>query len=171
MAMIRFIPFVAIVLLAPALDAGKRRAPSLIGFHLEASEGDRPKKTTRVVLGVQSYNVRLEPAFEQDDIVGFYPFEADDGRTYGSAFKLNDRAARKLASLTSDANGKRIFTVVGTDAIGAVLIDRPVEDGYIVCWKGLRTEHVKAFEGVFPKIEAVPSPTGSADDFIDRRAR
>ncbi len=162
-------PALALALLLPLLVAGKRKESSVVGFHLEAGEADRIKHTTGVVVGTEQYRVRTKPEFNQRDIAGYYPFLASDGISFGTAFRLNEGAAKKLNALTTASAGRRLFTVVNTDTIGFVVIDGPVDDGYIVCWQGLNQKHLAQFEmSGFKKIEgrggaAPPAGSGRGD--------
>lgn len=172
--MSKFLPAIALVLLVPFLTAGKKRqAAPLVSFHLDATDEDRPRDTTRVVIGTATHRVNLKPSFSQSDITGFYPFLAEDGRTFGTAFKLKERSAKKLQSLSAGATGRKIFTVAGTDAVSFVVFDGAIDDGYILCWKGLTRAHIDAFKAAgFQQIEpevgaATPDSAPGDEPLID----
>jgi hypothetical protein len=160
----------AAALLVPLLVAGKKKEASLVGFHLESEESDAAKKTTRVVVDGQTFRVRREPVFSQGDITGYYPFLAKDGKSFGTAFRLDDGASKKLHALSTKAIGRKLLTVVDTDTIAFVVIDGQVDDNYVICWKGLTKKHLSSFEMAgFKKIEPQRGGATSgdrSDDFL-----
>ncbi len=169
----------AAALLVPLLVAGKKKEAAIVGFHLEAEESDAAKKTTRVVVDGLTFRVRREPEFSKHDITGYYPFLSKDGKSFGTAFRLDDNAAKKLHALSAKAIGRKLLTVVDTDTIAFVVIDGQVDDNYVICWKGLTKKHLSSFEMAgFKKIEpqrgggaAAPAAGGAAagdrsDDFL-----
>lgn len=168
---------IAAALLVPLLVAGKKKEAAVIGFHIEAEETDAAKKTTRVVVDGLTFRVRREPEFSKRDITGYYPFLSKDGKTFGTAFRLDDAATKKLHALSTKAIGRKLLTVVNTDTIAFVVIDGQVDDNYLICWKGLTKKHISTFEMAgFKKIEpqrggaaATPAGGGAGDrsgDFL-----
>jgi len=155
----------ALLLLVPnESQAGKRKVSRpLVSFHLEAQKDDRPKKTTRVIIGTETFRLRLASEFDQNDLEGYFPFLADDGLTMGAAFKLKPSAAKRLLALSQKRVGSKLFTVAGSDVIHYVLLNGPVDDGYIVCWKGLKLEHLDGIKAAgIPQIR--PESGGGGDD-------
>lgn len=160
--MAKLTPALLVLLIAPLLISGKGKQPAMLRFHMESDEKDSIKKTTRILLGTKSFRVRKAPAFDQRDLTGFYPFPSEDKKSYGAAFRLNARAAKELTALGSTAAGKRLFTVINTEPINFVIIDGPIEDGYIVCWKGLSRQHMQLLgKSGLPQIEGTAPPAAA----------
>ena len=164
-------PTLAILALVPLLIAGKNReSTSYLGFHLEAEVGDKPSKTRRVIIGTNTFRVRSTPEFTQADVVGFYPFRNEGSTTYGVAFKLNARAAKKLEAVTADARGRKIYTVISATPVDFVVIDDAIKDGYIVCWKGLNDKHLAQFKAAgFEQITPAGGAGGGAGRAVTPR--
>ena len=144
--MAKIVPFLSILLLLPILTAGKRRESSLISFHLQAGASDPDKNTTKLVFGSTPVNVRISPEFTSRDIDGFYPFDAEDGTSLGTSFRLTKSAGKRLEILSSIALGRRLFTVIDNNPVDFVRIDGPIKHGYITCWKGLNKKHIEQFK-------------------------
>ncbi len=164
----------AIALLVPLLISGKRKEASIIGFHLESEESEPLKKTSRVIIGGDTFRVRKAPEFSQADITGYYPFLSKDGTSYGAAFRLGEQATKKLHDLSENAVGRKLLTVVNTDTVAYVVIDGRVDDNYVICWQGLTKDHLAAFEMAgFEKIQpqgespaSSPTADNRNDDFL-----
>jgi len=171
--MAKIVPFLSLLLILPLLTAGKRREATLIGFHLQSAKSDPEKNTTKLVVGSGSYNVRSSPEFSRRDIDGFYPFLAKDGTTFGTSFRLTKSGRKRLQILSSIALGRRLFTVIDSDPVDFVLIDRPITHGYITCWKGLQRKHIEQFkkagleqieiQSSEPPAENADRPAGTGD--------
>jgi hypothetical protein len=168
--MAKFVPFLSILLLLPLLTAGKRKESNLIGFHLQAGASDPNKNTTKLVVGSSTFNVRSSPEFTRRDVDGFYPFIAEDGTSFGTSFRLTKSARKRLQILSSIAPGRRLFTIIDNNPVDFVLIDGPINHGYITCWKGLNKKHIEQFKKAgYEQIEgqAGGTQTGNTDKPAD----
>ncbi|MEM9017836.1 MAG: hypothetical protein AAGC68_12545 [Verrucomicrobiota bacterium] len=139
------------------LAAGKKYQLYLVTIHLEAEETDNPKMVTPVKLGSghRQYYFSKIPTFTDHDIDWFYPFTADDGVSYGAALRLKDHAATELKAITLVNQGKLLGMRVSDATLQAVLIDRPIDDGYIVVWSGLQQKHLKEMRKRFEHVDDV----------------
>jgi len=150
----------ATVMWCPA--AGKKYDLYLVTFHIEAEQGDNPKFVTPVKLGREhrQYFFSKLPVFADHDIKWFYPFTAQDGVSYGAAFKLEEHAAQELHGLSLQNQGKLMGLRCGDAPLQAVLIDRPVQDGVIVFWSGLQQKHLQQFRKRFPHVDDLQETSG-----------
>jgi len=161
------------LLLAVALGcqaAGKRTKKLLITFHLEAEQADGGKFATPVKLGSQhrQYFFNKVPSFTDKDIAWFYPFTAEDGVSYGAAFKLKEHAAQSLKGITLTNQGKLLGIRCSDAPLRAVLIDRPLDDGVIVMWSGLQQRHLKEFQERIPHVDTVMKTSGPQFELPNR---
>ncbi len=162
--MAKIVPFLSLCLLVPLLTAGKRKESTLIGFHLQSEASDPGKNTTKLILGITGYQVRITPEFNQRDIDGFYPFLSEDGSTFGTSFRLTKAARNRLQILSTIALGRRLFTVINNKPMDFVLIDAPITHGYLTCWKGLQRAHIEQFKKAGFKQLELPSSVPVAKD-------
>lgn len=137
-------------------------APILLSFHLETTADEYPDFAQAIKMGnpAQQFYFSKMPLVTDHDIAWFYPFLADDGATYGVAFKLNRKGTDVLlqASTTPSNQGKLIAANV--QAISRkqgmirtyIQIDRGSTDGVLVIWKGLSDEHLRIFTQRFPHV-------------------
>lgn len=152
----RFFSFVAaLVALGPALpaDAGSSKKPDTgVSFHIETTEGEDPKMVFQQVAAGKVRYFRRSAELITNDIVAFSPFPADDGLTYGAVCQLNRGAAGRLSNLSAANKGSWLLAMVNGRIVDAVIIDKQVEDGLIVIWKGITVNEVKAFDKIRPRI-------------------
>lgn len=144
------------------MGAGSKVKGYVVTIHLEGDEADTEKFVTPVKLGSEhrQYFFRKMPSFSDKDIAWFYPFVAEDGQSYGAAFRLIDHKAQELAGITVANQGRLMGTRVLDAPLRAVIIDQPINDGVIVIWSGLSQNHVKL---IGSKITHVDKITGSGD--------
>jgi hypothetical protein len=149
-------------LVCACLGAGKKYKLYLVTFHLEASKTDNPKMVTPVKLGSdhRQYFFDKIPSFTDHDIRWFYPFSADDGVSYGAAFKFKDHSTTELKAITLTNQGKLLGLRCSDAPLQAVLIDRPISDGIVVVWNGLQQKHLQEFRKRFPHVDDLAPPSG-----------
>lgn len=161
--MIRTLALIAALAIPPAADAGGRKSKvHLVSIHIEAEQTDSPKFVTPVKLGSEhrQYFFKNIPVFTDSDIAWFYPFSAEDGVSYGAAFKLKEHAAVNLKGITLTNQGKLLGLRCADAPLKAVLIDRPLDDGIVVMWSGLQQRHLQQFQKRFPHVDTVLQNSG-----------
>lgn len=141
---------------ASILASGKKTPPASISFHMEGSAAEAPKFARQVDTLVGKKFFRKVPEISTKDIVAFSPFPADDATTYGIVFKLNAQAMRRLTTVTTMNRGKLLLALVNGQALGVVRIDKPVNDGVLVIWSGIRQQEIKLYDQVAPRIGEDP---------------
>jgi hypothetical protein len=153
--------FAVILLILPLLQTsvianGKKTPPASISFHVEGSAMEGPKFVRKVKTVAGERYFRKVPEISTHDIVAFSPFPADDQTTYGVLFKLNKRASQRLNASTNLNRGKLLLALVNGQAIGVVRIDKPVTDGMLVIWSGIKENEIKLYDQVAPRIGEDP---------------
>ena len=125
----------AVVLLAlcPGLTAhagGKKGDKTGISFHIQAEPTDNPKMIFSQMTNGKQLVYRRNPEIMTKDIMAFNPFPSQDGEGYGALLQLKPSAKNR----------------------DAVIIDRQVDDGYVVIWKGIGKAEIDAFDAMVPRI-------------------
>lgn len=143
-----------VLALAPAAFAGgKAENKASMSFHLESEATDNPKMIfSQLANGKVRYFHRM-PEITTKDVVSFVPFSSDaGGEDYGIVFKLKDNAARRLAAITSANQGRWMISQVNGRVVDGVLIDKQVDDGHVVIWKGVTLADIAVFDKALPRI-------------------
>jgi len=131
---------------------GKKTPPTAISFHLEGSASEAPKFARKIKTLAGDGYYRHVPEVSTKDIVAFSPFPADDNKTYGLVFKLNTQGTRRLQATTTLHRDKLLLALVNGKAHGIVRIDKPVTDGMLVIWKGVRLDDLRLYDKILPRI-------------------
>lgn len=139
------------------IAAGNKSKGKSISFHLEGEQTSSSKFVMPIKLGSEGreYFFSKAPTFTSSDIEWFYPFRSENGQSFGAAFRLKTRAALELKDMGRTSPGKLLGISVAGSGLQAVIIDRPVNDGIIVLWRGLTQEHLELFQKSFPHIDDV----------------
>lgn len=91
------------------------------------------------------------PEVSTKDILSFAPFPADDG-SYGILISLKDHAAKRLAAVTNIGQNRYLISMLNGRVVDGVLIDKPVEDGKLVIWKGATLADIAILDESYPRI-------------------
>ncbi len=136
----------------PLLGSGKRGDSVFITFHLEAEKEEYPKFAQAVKMpDGQQYYFKLSPVLTDGNFLWYYPFLAEDGQTYGAAFKLDARGTNALSLITSspENNGRLLATVIqplsekNPGQRKFLQIDKRITDGILVVWDGFNDQHLR----------------------------
>lgn len=131
---------------------GKPGNMGMVTFHLETDEGGNEKMVfPQMDEGKQRLFTRA-PEISMKDMVAFAPFPSGKGEEYGVVFQLKDAAKRRLNAISTANQGKYLLAQANGRVVDGVLIDKPVDDGLIVIWKGLSADDVKIFDQTLPRI-------------------
>jgi len=160
-ARLRFRQAAFVALASLALTAsGKRGEPVVISFHLETVQAEWPKFAQAIKMGdpAQQYYFKMAPSLTDGDIEWYYPFIAEDGVTYGVAFKLKNKGAGMLRELTSDPKNQGKLLAGNVQPLDQssgpvrcyLQIDRRIDDGVLVFWEGLTDLHLQWLGARFP---------------------
>lgn len=135
---------------------GKAEDAPIISFHMETEPTDNPKMIFPATTqdGKQRAFRRLSD-ISAKDVVAFGPFPDDlGGETYGVALRLKPAAARRLAAVTAVNQGKYLLARVNGRVVDAVLIDKEIDDGILVIWKGVTLQEINMYDKEVPRIGA-----------------
>ena len=152
-----------LVVLCSLTISGARKPELAISFHLQGEQFEGPKFVQPMRLGTppETYFFRKAPELTHRHIVGYYPFMANDGSSWGSAFKLNENGANTLSTISAAGRGRKLLTVINSEPVDFVVLDRPINDGYIVVWGGLTEKDLALFDKEFKRI---PRSDGGGDE-------
>lgn len=141
-----------VLVFSPALSAMGKKAPKFtISFHMETDGNDNPKMIFSQLANGQKRFFRRMPEISTSDIVSFRPFPASIGDDYGVLFKLNRNASNRLTGITTMNQGRWMIAEVNGRVLDGVLIDKPVNDGMLVIWKGVTLADIALFETTLPR--------------------
>lgn len=103
-------------------------APAVARFVLESDTA----RATELVLPVSGVKLRVmpKPVFSEFDLVNVEEAQVELGRCL--LFQLSPAAARDLYRLSAANQGRRLVLLLDGRAIGARVMERPLEDGVIL---------------------------------------
>lgn len=141
-----------LILVLTAQAGGKKSPPASITFHLEGSVAEAPQfaRAFNTLAGERYF--RKVPEISSKNIQSFSPFPADDERSYGLVFKLDEQGTRRLNEVTTMNQSKLLLSLVNGQPIGVVRIDKPVTDGILVVWSGITEQEIKLYDHIAPRI-------------------
>ena len=131
--------------------SGKKDVPATVSFHMETDPTDNPRMTFQQAAGGKMRTFTRVPEVSTKDVLSFAPFPADDG-SYGLLFTFKEHSARRLAAVTNIAQGRYLLSRLNGRVVDGVLIDKPVEDGKLVVWKGATLADIAILDESFPRI-------------------
>jgi len=146
---------IAILSLCPGLTAqagGKKGEDSGISFHMQGDPSDNPKMIFQQLNAGQQMVFRRVPDFTTKDIAAFNPFPSQDGQGFGAVLQLKPTAKNRLFAVTNANINRWMLAIVNGRKVDAVLIDKGVEDGHLVIWKGIGAAEIEAFDKEVPRI-------------------
>lgn len=145
-----------LVVLCCLTISGARKPSLAVSFHLEGDQLEGNKMVQPIKLGTppQVYYFRRSPELTHRHIKGYYPFLANDGSSFGAAFKLNQNGTDALATISTVSQGRKLLTVLNSEPVDFIVLDQPVRDGYIVVWGGLTKADLAQFDKHFDRIQA-----------------
>ncbi len=152
MKFLAYLIFLFPLMLTQVSANGKKGPVAAISFHVEGSQSEGPKFVRLVETLAGKRYFRKVPEISTHDIESFAPFPADDNKTYGLLLKLNKRAAQRLYVSTNQNRGKYLLATINGQAVGVVRIDKPVTDGMLVIWRGVKQNEIKLYDQLAPRI-------------------
>ena len=145
---------VAVLALAPPLfGGGKKENKASVTFHMETDANENPKMIFPQVVGEQTRYFRRMPEIGMKDIVSFSPFPSDVGEGFGIVFRLKSSAVNRFAAITAANQGRWLISQVNGRAVDGVIIDKQVNDGFIVIWKGVTLADVELLDEELPRAD------------------
>jgi hypothetical protein len=148
-----------VLTLSPSLFAsGKKETKLSVSFHLQTEATDNPKMIFPQLTNGKTLFFRRMPEFSTKDIEAFVPFPADVGDEYGVAFKLKESAATRLSAITNTNVDRWLVAQVNGRVLDAVMIDKEVDDGFLVIWKGVTAEDLKVLDKGMKRLGGEKKP-------------
>ncbi|MDP3849277.1 MAG: hypothetical protein Q8Q59_02155 [Luteolibacter sp.] len=139
--------------LVPAVLAGGSAANDVsVSFHMETESTDNPKMIFPQETNGQTRYFRRVSEVGAKDVLSFSPFPADAGGEFGVVFRLKENAARRLAAVTSANQGRYLIAKLNGRVVDGVLIDKQVDDGLVVIWKGVTLADIAILDDGLPRI-------------------
>ncbi len=121
---------------------------------METEASDNPKMIFPQMAAGQTRYFRRSPDIITKDVAAFSPFPSEFGEDYGMVFKLKSNAANRLSALTNVNQGKWVIAQINGRVVDGFLIDKQVDDGVIVIWKGVTLADIALFDAEVPRIGA-----------------
>lgn len=141
--------------LCPAAWAsGKADNKASVTLHIETEATDNPKMIFPHVIDGQTRHFGRMPEISTKDVVSYSPFPADGGAEFGAMFKLKPSVAGRLSAITAANQGRWLVTSVNGRVVDAVVIDKQINDGLLVAWKGLTLADIAVLDDQLPRIGA-----------------
>jgi hypothetical protein len=141
------------IALSPTLLAsGKKEGKATVSFHIETEATDNPKMIFPQLANGQTRYFRRMPEVTTSDMVAFSPFPSEFGEDYGIVFKLKGHSTNRLAAITNASSGKWLISQVNGRVVDGVMIDKQVNDGFIVIWKGVTLADIALFDATLPRL-------------------
>lgn len=145
--------FISLTALCPVvLASGKSDKKAAITLHMETESTDNPKMIFNHDFEGQNRFFRRMPEISGRDIASFKPFVSDSGADSGAVFKLKPNGARRLSTVTSANQGRWFVTMVNGRILDGVVIDKQINDGIVVIWKGLTAADIATLDETLPRI-------------------
>ncbi len=145
---------IALALAPPVFAGGKKENKASITFHMETEGTDNPKMIFPQMANGQTRYFRRTPDVSLKDVISFRPFPADRDQGFGLLLKLKPSAVNRLSALTTANQGRWLISQVNGRAVDGVLIDKPLNDGFIVIWKGVTDADIAILDKDLPRIGA-----------------
>ena len=144
-----------VLAIAPSVYAsGKKNDKCSVTFHIQREAGDDPKMVFPQLTNGKTLYFQRVPEFSLANMVAFSPFPADIGEDYGVAFKLKGNVATRLSAITNINQGKWMISQINGRVVGGVMIDKQVDDGVLVIWKGVTLADIALLDAALPRIGA-----------------
>ncbi len=125
----------------PAFSMGKKIPKATVTFHTEAAKEDHPRMVfPHQAPGGTKYFHRF-PVAPTKEVIHYKPFPAQDG-SIGAMFQLSKVGTQRLSHMTTQAQNKWMMSVINGRPVNVVFIDKPVNDGIMVVWKGMNQRDV-----------------------------
>ncbi len=142
-----------LALASPLFASGKKENKASVTFHIETEASENPKMIFPQVVGEQTRYFRRMPEIGMKDIVSFSPFPSDVGEGFGIVFRLKSNAVNRFAAITAANQGRWLISQVNGRAVDGVIIDKQVNDGFIVIWKGVTLADVELLDEELPRAD------------------
>lgn len=133
--------------------SGKKENKAEVSFHMETEATDNPKMIFPQMANGKTRYFRRMPEISTKDLVSFSPFPSEFGEgDYGLVVVLKESAAGRLSAITTANQGRWLISRVNGRVMDGVLIEKTVNDGKLVIWKGVTLADIALLDETFPRI-------------------
>lgn len=133
---------------------GKKEQKLSVSFHMETEATDNPKMIFTQLTNGKQRSFSRSPDIATKDLVSFNTFPAQDGEDYGVIFKLKGSATNRFSAITTANQGRWMVSQINGRVVDGILIDKTVNDGFIVIWKGISLADIAMLDEQMPRIGA-----------------
>jgi hypothetical protein len=144
----------AMFFILPATAGGKKNENAIIAFHMETDPGDNQTMIFTQFVAGQERVFRRMPEIGTKDIESFNPFPSQDGEGYGLVFRIKNNAKHRLAAVTANSSGRWFIARINGRIVDGVVIDKQINDGELVIWKGVSLAEVNELDKKYPRFGA-----------------
>ncbi len=139
--------------MAPAVFAsGKKENKASVSFHIETDMNDNPKMIFPQLANGKTRYFRRMSEIGTKDIVSFSPFPSEVGEDYGLVLRLKSNAVNRLAAVTAANQGRWLIAQLNGRVLDGVMIDKQINDGFIVIWKGATLADITLLDADMPRM-------------------
>ncbi len=135
-----------------ALGGSKKENKTSVTFHMETAGSDNPKMIFPQMTNGQERFFRRTPEIGTQDIASFAPFPSEVAGEYGMVVKVKPGVVTRLAAVTNANQGRWMIVQVNGRVVDGVMIDKQVDDGALVVWKGVTLADINALDEEFPRV-------------------
>ena len=147
-----FLMILVLALTPDVFASGKRNSKATISFHMETEGTDNPKMIFPQMVNSRQRFFRRIPEVNTKDVISFSPFPSDaGGDNYGLVFTLKEHSANRLAAITNVNQGRWMIAQVNGRVVDGLLIDKTVNDGKLVVWKGITLADIALLDKSLPR--------------------
>jgi len=141
----------------PLHASGKKGEAMGVSFHVQADPTDSQKMIFAQDTNGKKVLYKRLPEVRTKDIAAFMPFPSRDGEGFGVVLQLKSSPKSRYAAVTGTNINRWMVAMVNGRVVDAVIIDKQIDDGMVVIWKGIGNAEIEALDALIPRIgEAKP---------------
>lgn len=141
----------AVAMSPAAYGSGKKEEKASISFHIETEASDNPKMIFPQLANGKTRYFRRLPEVGTKDILSFSPFSSEHS-DYGVVFKLKSARHNRYSAITNTNQGRWMIAQLNGRVVDGFQIDKQVDDGVLVVWKGVTLADIAILDSQFPRI-------------------
>lgn len=144
----------ATLLGTPTLKAsGRKDDKARMSIHFETEATDNPKMILPKEIGGKTRFFSRTSEISMKDIKAFKPFVPEDGGgDTGVILMLKPGAVERLSGMTHMNQGRYWIVQLNGRIVDSAIIDKPVEDGVVVVWKGVTAADIESLDKTIPRV-------------------
>ncbi len=135
--------------LPSAIAGGKRPQKNRISFHIQGGMQDGPRMVFPAMVRGKRLFFQKTPIATAKNITSFKHFENPTG-TFGATFSFDRQISKRITAFTTQHQKKWLVAMLNGRVVDSVIIDKPIRDGKLVVWDGIKLVEIVRFEYAFP---------------------